>query len=54
MTLGVTLFGKTPILQAVSQIDYKSPQDDGLIRLELFDLWPDSSENGKEIAEFQH
>jgi len=36
--LSVTLFEKTPILQALSQIDYKTPPDDGLIQLDLFDL----------------
>jgi len=36
--LSLTLFEKTPILQAILQIDYKTPSDDGLIQLDLFDL----------------
>jgi hypothetical protein len=36
--LSVTLFEKTPILQALSQIEYETLVDDGTIQLELFDL----------------
>ena len=36
--LSLTLFEKTPILQAISQIDYKTPPDDSLRQLNLFDL----------------
>ena len=36
--LSVTLFEKTPILQAFSQIDYKTQPDDCYIQLDLFDL----------------
>lgn len=35
--LSVTLFEKTPILQALSQIDYKEQGDDGYRQLDLFD-----------------
>ena len=36
--LSVTLFEKTPILQALSQIDYKTAEDYGCNQLELFNL----------------
>ena len=35
--LSVTLFEKTPILQALSQIDYKEQNDNRYIQLDLFD-----------------